>query len=95
MTRQQMKAVRELKAMDDVVILPADKGNSTVVMEKEEYNKKMMELLNTDTYEERDTDPTKTLEAKISQQATQDPGDQRGDNNTDLPENKSLRITTT
>ena len=28
MTRQQIKAVRELKAMDDVVILPADKGNS-------------------------------------------------------------------
>ena len=66
MTRQQMKAVRELKAMDDVVILPADKGNSTVVMEKEEYSKKMMELLNTDTYEERDTDPTNTLKVKIN-----------------------------
>ena len=35
-------------------------------MEKEEYNKKMMELLNTDTYEERDTDPTNTLEVKIN-----------------------------
>ena len=60
MTREQMKAVRELKAIDDVVILPADEGNSTVVMEKEEYNKKMI----TFSY----STPTPTRRGTLTQQ---------------------------
>ena len=52
--------------MEGVSNLPADKGNTTVVMEREEYDSKMMELLLTPTYREIPKDPTQTVENKIS-----------------------------
>ena len=52
--------------MDDVVILPADKGNATVVMSKEEYDRKIMALLDTPTYRKLPRDPTASQENKIS-----------------------------
>ena len=41
--------MKELGGMEDEVILPTDKGNVTVVMNREEYNAKMKELLETGT----------------------------------------------
>ena len=52
--------------MDDVIILPADKGNATVVMSKEEYDRKIMALLDTPTYRRLPRDPTASQESKIS-----------------------------
>ena len=37
--------MEELKQYDDIVILNADKGNNTVVMNKLEYDKKLLGLL--------------------------------------------------
>ena len=51
--------------MEDVVILPADKGNAMVLMTREEYNSKLEELLNTNTYRRLKKDPTAAQEAKI------------------------------
>ena len=45
MTKEQKSAVKDQIAMEGVTILPTDKGNATVIMEREEYNSKMMELL--------------------------------------------------
>ena len=44
-------ALKNLRKKDDVLILPADKGRSTVVMDKDEYDRKMSQMLNdTKTY---------------------------------------------
>ena len=48
-TKELRKALKELKQMN-VAILPADKGNSTVLMATEDYNTKMRRLLETTTY---------------------------------------------
>ena len=50
--------------MEGVVILPSNKGNATILMERDEYDRKIQELLNTDTYRELKGDPTVTQEVK-------------------------------
>ena len=64
MTKEQKSALKDLRAMEGVTILPADKGKATVVMEREEYDSKMMELLLSSTYRKLPTDPTQTMENK-------------------------------
>ena len=49
LTKVQRGVMKDLRAMDDVIILPADKGNATVVMSREEYDRKIMALLDTPT----------------------------------------------
>ena len=58
LTKDQRRAVKELRWMDDTVILPADKGNGTILMTKEDYNTKTKGLLETDTYRRLGKDPT-------------------------------------
>ena len=50
--------------MDDVVILPADKGNATVILEKEKYHEKIIAMLETATYKKL-KDPTATKEGRL------------------------------
>ena len=57
----EMKALKELRQRDDIQILKADKGNSTVIMDKQVYIEKMNCLLNTNTYKKLKNDPTKLL----------------------------------
>ena len=40
-SRDESKAIKELKQDKDIIILKADKGGTTVVMDKEEYDKKI------------------------------------------------------
>ena len=63
LTREQRKALKELREMD-ALILPADKGNVTVVMAEEDYDTKMRELLETTTYWRLERDPMATREEK-------------------------------
>ena len=50
-TRSQRVALKEMKGWDDEVILPAEKGNAMVVMERSDYEGKVRELLSdTSTY---------------------------------------------
>ncbi len=37
LSRNELKALKKLKKEDSIVILPADKGRATVVMDKEKY----------------------------------------------------------
>ena len=47
----------------DVFILPADKGRATVVLERTEYDAKMLEMLSdVNTYRKLDRDPTPAME---------------------------------
>ena len=43
-TEPYHEAIKELKKDNIIIILPADKGNATVVMDREEYNYKMRDL---------------------------------------------------
>ena len=59
-----MKKLREDK---DIVVLPADKGKCLVVMDTEEYIKKMEEKLSDETtYKRIEKDPTEEIKTEIS-----------------------------
>ena len=57
-TKQEQKALNELKKDTNGVILTADKGTCLVVMDKEEYISKAHELLKEETYRIILEDPT-------------------------------------
>ena len=50
MTKDQKLALKKLAEDKDIVILPANKGNATVVLNKEGYNQKMNDLLKDASY---------------------------------------------
>ena len=57
-TREEAKAIKELRRDKERVILTADKGVSMVVLDTEDYIKKSEELLNQTTYKLLSSDPT-------------------------------------
>lgn len=69
-TRAQNKAVKELKEDINIIIVPADKGKATVVMNRNEYKQKIMELLNdTNTYQkitDKRRNPTTRVEKDLN-----------------------------
>ena len=50
LTKNQKEALKKLRRMKDQVFLPADKGNATVMMRREEYKAKMRVLIESATY---------------------------------------------
>ena len=46
-------------------MLPADKGNTTVVMNTSDYKKKIKNLLSDKAYKKLDKDPTNTIAQNI------------------------------
>lgn len=65
-SKHMRKAIRNLCKDDGITILPADKGNVTVVMDKTEYNRKMLDLLTDPTYKKLKRDPATNVEKKIT-----------------------------
>ncbi|XP_076247886.1 LOW QUALITY PROTEIN: uncharacterized protein LOC143187549 [Calliopsis andreniformis] len=61
LTKAERKALLELKQRKDILILPADKGNMTVIINKDEYIDKVHNLLNDETYRTITKDPTKSV----------------------------------
>ena len=57
-SREEREAIKNLQGRDDIVILPADKGNATVVLDRQEYEKKAMELLSKPPFKKLTKDPT-------------------------------------
>ena len=49
-TRKERMALKNLKENRDIVILPADQGNDTVVMDSNQYEQKMRDLLDDPVY---------------------------------------------
>ena len=64
-TIEELAAIKNLKR-DNIIILPADKGNATVVMNKEEYTIKMKSLVSEGTYIKLKKDPTPACERKLT-----------------------------
>ena len=64
----QRKAIKELKQDEDIVILPADKGNTTVILSKEEYVSKLTDMIGCDTYKKLKKDPTRAKESNVTRE---------------------------
>ena len=64
-TREEQKALNELKKDTNRVILTADKGTCLVVMDKEDYINKSQDLLKEDTYRVIPEDPTSKQKNKL------------------------------
>ena len=62
LSTSQFKAIKSLKKRDNIVIMKADKGNATVVMDKENYHQKCCALLQPPTYLPLPGDPTTKVE---------------------------------
>ena len=66
MTKEERQAIKVLKRVEDIFILPADKGKSTVVLVKNEYEEKVKTMLDDKkTYEELPSDPTPKYKRKL------------------------------
>ena len=64
-TREERKAIRELKEDKSRMVLTADKGVSLVVTDTADYKKKAEELLQQPTYQPIPTDPTSKYKNKL------------------------------
>ena len=65
-SQEERKALKELSKDNDIVIVPADKGRSTVVMNRKDYNSKMNKLLeDRTTYLPLKKDPTKSVKNQL------------------------------
>ena len=67
LTKDERQALKRLKTDENIVILPADKGRVTVVMDKTDYYDKMDALVNEkQTYQVLKRDPTPALQRKLN-----------------------------
>ena len=58
---KERKALKDLKNDNDIIILPADKGCVTVILNKEDYYKKCDEHIKSGPYEHLSKDPTNSI----------------------------------
>ena len=63
--KAEREAIRSLKDDNDLVVIRADKGNATVVMNREDYVGKMDELLKGEDYVRIRKNPTSVVEKKV------------------------------
>ena len=67
-TAEEKDALSKLRQNEKIVIAKADKGNMTVVMDKETYYKKAADLFNAKPFRKISSDPTKKIERKLNAQ---------------------------
>ena len=65
MSKEELKAMKELKMDTNRLILTVDKGVALVVIDKEEYIKKVEDLLEDNTYKKIAVDPTPKQKNKL------------------------------
>ena len=63
---EENRALKCLVKDDDIVILPADKGNATVVMDKADYTAKALTLLENQPFQSVNRDPKKKIEDRLN-----------------------------
>jgi len=64
----ELRALHNLRKDQDRLVIPADKGNCTVVMDHKDYDDKVQQMLNDQrTYKLLDKDPTKRMEKKLNE----------------------------
>ena len=62
LTKNERTALRSLKKNTQLTILPADKGNATVILNSTDYITKISTLLGDSAYKKLDKDPTESIE---------------------------------
>ena len=68
-TEPEMRSLKRLRKDESIVVLPADKGKALLVMDKEEYIRKMEEKLSDETtYKRIEKDPTQEIKQELVQQ---------------------------
>ena len=65
-TRKQSISFKSLQQNENIIILPADKGRATVVLDKEDYIKKCNEHLTSGPYTKLKKDPTSSVVSKVT-----------------------------
>ena len=60
-------AVRSLQNDKNIIIMPTDKGNATVVLDKTAYDEKLTNIIKSGKYRILKKDPTLSTERKLSQ----------------------------
>ena len=65
LTKAQNLAIRELKKDRDCIVLTADKGVATVIMDRQDYTSKANNLLSQNTYKSIQLDPTNTIKNNL------------------------------
>ena len=66
--KDKRKTLKELQSDASIVILPADKGRSTVILNREDYLEKCMDHINNGPYQLLKKDPTTKIKAKTLKQ---------------------------
>ena len=68
-SKNEYKALKELQQFEtSIVVLPADEGRATVVLNREDYLKKRMDYINNGRYHWFNKDPTTKIKAKTLKQ---------------------------
>ena len=66
-TKEQQDALKSLKEDKSIMILPADKGRTSVVLDADTYRAKMSALIDSGPYQLLNKDPTDRLTQKLSE----------------------------
>ena len=66
-SKTERQALKLLQDDNSIIILPTDKGNATVVMDRVEYSNKVADLIGNSGYCKVQNDPTLKTERKLSQ----------------------------
>ena len=63
----EMKALKELRKDQNIVILPADKGRATIILDTRNYDNKNLNIIgDQNTYKDLKADPTPTLQTRMN-----------------------------
>ena len=67
LTKDETESLQKLQGYDDIIVLSADKGNCTVVMDKSDYDSKLKVLLNDSaTYKIVTKNPNLAIEKRLN-----------------------------
>ena len=70
LSKDERRALKELQSDTSIVILPADKGRSTVILNREDYLEKCTDHINNGPYQLLKKDPTTKIKTKTLKQLT-------------------------
>ena len=63
---EEREALRNLRKNEDITIIPADKGNATVILDTEEYEEKANEILGKPPFKRVSRNPTRRNENRVN-----------------------------
>lgn len=66
-TSEERQALKNLRGNKSIIIVQADKGNATVVMDADDYEQKALTILQNPPFVELQKDPTKKIEREINE----------------------------